>query len=372
MVFNSSGLSHGGPTHNKRKNLFMTTKKSQWQRIVLLAAGISTSMVSTAWGQNLYQTHSDGSIWEYTGKPCSGGSCPGWIELDNNPKMNMIAAGGGTLFEMHTDGSIWWYIGPPCNGGSCPGWAEIDNNPNASAIGVGGQAILYELHTDLSLWQFNGLLCSGSYCPGWTELSGAQTGQDPYGFFFGANASMLIMENAEPEYLYRFGGAYNSWGQIDSGVKYVAVGATTLYDWLWSGEIRQYNASPTKPGWVTIDDNPTTNRIVAGGGLYQQRRDSSTNPQTFSLWQYTGTPCNGSVCPGWVKIDNHPTSAVPVAGSNTVYQMRTPSPGQVSIMQYTGTPCLGTVCPGWIELDDNPNTTSIVAGPMTFQLGFIF
>jgi|SRR5580658_6771826 hypothetical protein len=45
----------------------MTTKISQWQRIAMLAAGISTSMVSMAWGQNLYQTQSDGSIWQYTG-----------------------------------------------------------------------------------------------------------------------------------------------------------------------------------------------------------------------------------------------------------------------------------------------------------------
>jgi hypothetical protein len=365
----SSELPYGGTTHNKKENLFMTKKISQWQRIALLAAGISTSMVSMAWGQNLYQTHSDGSIWEYTGTPCGGGSCPGWIELDNNPNMSMIAAGGGTLFEMHNDGSIWWYIGPACSGGSCPGWAEIDDNPLASAIGVGGQEILYELHSDLSLWQFNGLLCSGGYCPGWTELSGPQTGPDPYGFYFGANASTLVMENAEPEYLYQFGGGYNSWGQVGHGVYSIAVGATTLYDMLLTGAVRQYNQSPNGPSWLTIDDNKTTARIVAGGGLYQQRTNSVTYPPAVSIWQYTGTPCNKSTCPGWVKIDDRPTSAVPVAGSNAVYQMRTPSPGEVSIWQYTGTPCLGTVCPGWIPLDNNPHTTSIVAGPVTFQLG---
>jgi hypothetical protein len=43
------------------------------------------------------------------------GSCPGWIELDNNPNMFMIAAGGGALYEMHGDGSIWWYVGPACS-----------------------------------------------------------------------------------------------------------------------------------------------------------------------------------------------------------------------------------------------------------------
>src|SRR5271166_7209968 len=104
MDFNSSERPHDGATHNKKENLFMTTKIWQWQRIALLAAGISTSMVSMAWSQELYQTHSDGSIWQYTGVPCGRSSCPGWIELDNNPILKMIAAGGGALYELHNDG----------------------------------------------------------------------------------------------------------------------------------------------------------------------------------------------------------------------------------------------------------------------------
>ena len=63
----------------------MTTKVFKWQRIAMLATGMAASMASMAWGQELYQTHSDGTIWQYTGTPCKGGSCPGWIELDNNP-----------------------------------------------------------------------------------------------------------------------------------------------------------------------------------------------------------------------------------------------------------------------------------------------
>jgi hypothetical protein len=176
-----------GATHNQKENLFMTTKISQWQRIAMLAAGISTSLVSMAWGQALYQTHNDGSVWQYTGIPCSGGSCPGWLELDNNPDLYMIAAGGGQLYEMHNDGSIWWQIGPACSGGTCPGWVEIDNNPLAFAIGVGGSTP-YEMHQDGSLWQFNGTVCTGGFCPGWTELDDTPLGGDTS---YGANASLL-------------------------------------------------------------------------------------------------------------------------------------------------------------------------------------
>jgi len=338
----------------------MTTKISQWQRIALLTAGISTSMASMAWGQDLYQTHTDGSIWQYTGTPCSGGSCPGWLELDNNPNLKMIAAGGGALFEMHNDGSIWWYVGPACSGGSCPGWVELDNNPLNAAIGVGGSTP-YEVHSDGSLWEFNGVICTGSSCPGWTELS-TNYQQSSYQWY-GANAALLArLPGGTRDNLFLFGGALNSWTVVDSRIDgdhdNFAVGATALYDFKGRA-IRQYAGSYN---WLLLDYNRTTEGIVAGSGLYQLRRDSSASE---SLWQYTGTPCNQGACPGWVKIDNHQYTE-PVAGSNTVYEMRRPLPGEVSIWQYTGTPCSGSICSGWVPLDNNPNTTSIVAGPVSF------
>jgi hypothetical protein len=351
----------------------MTTKISQWHRIALLAAGIATSMVSMAWGQDLYQTHTDGSIWQYTGIPCSGGSCTGWLELDNNPNLKMIAAGGGALFEMHNDGSIWWYIGPACSGGTCPGWVELDNNPDNAAIGVGGSTP-YEMHGDGSLWEYNGVICNGGFCPGWTELSAPGYGQFPIALFVGANASLVVYSNSDfyGEILSLFG-AQNNWAQIDETVVSFAVGANTLYDvrggrtsdGRYYEAIRQYTGSPITYNWQTIDyieaGNGPNSSIAAGGGLYEQRPDNS-------IWQYTGTPCNGATCSGWVKIENHKDSLGPVAGSgsNAVYQMRATDQAAVSIWQYNGTPCSGTVCSGWAPLDNNPNTTSIVAGPVPF------
>jgi hypothetical protein len=352
----------------------MTTKILQWQRIAMLATGIATSMVSMAWGQELYQTHSDGTIWQYTGTPCKGGSCPGWIELDNNSDLSMIAAGGGALYEMHKDGSIWWYIGPACSGGSCPGWVELDNNSHAVAIGVGGSTP-YEMHTDGSLWEYNGVICTGGFCPGWTELSPPQPAPEiPFGFLVGADASLVVYGNLDlyGENLYMYGGALNNWPQIDTTIGAYAlsfaVGANTLYEMKQSPTdyaIRQYTGSPITYNWETIfyGKGGTFSSIAAGGGLYQQRQDA--NDRYESLWQYTGTPCNGTTCPGWVKIDDN-AGLGPIAGSNTVYQMKASAAGGISIWQYTGTPCSGSVCSGWVKLDDNPDTTSIVAGPATF------
>ncbi len=354
----------------------MTTRLSQWQRIAMLAAGIATSMVSMAWGQELYQTRSDGSIWEYTGTPCGAGSCPGWIELDNNPNMSMIAAGGGAIFEMHKDGSIWWYIGPACSEGSCPGWVELDNNPLALAIGAGSNGTPYEVHQDGSLWEYNGVICTGGSCPGWTELQNNSI-QPGGGAYYGANGAILVWQSSPgigyntPISLSLFAGSPNSWAVLDESDAAFAVGATSLYEITSSGEVRQYNQSPITYEWLTIDNNPRVDSIVAGGsGLYELRVNSTAK---YSVWQYTGTPCDGTTCPGWVHIDNH-TSVVSVvagadvAGSKTVYQLRNLSAGGVSIWQYNGTPCDESVCSGWVPLDANPKTTSIVAGPVPFGI----
>ena len=70
----------------------------------------------------------DGGFFQYTGTPCSGGSCPGWVEIDDNPTTRgTFAAGATALDQMHNDGSVWQFIGPACSG-TCPGWLEIDDN----------------------------------------------------------------------------------------------------------------------------------------------------------------------------------------------------------------------------------------------------
>jgi hypothetical protein len=160
----------------------MTTKISQWQKIALLAAGISASMVSVAWGGTapLYQTHWDGSIWKYTGAPCNGGYCPGWQQLDSNPATTQLAAIGGQLYQLHySDSSIWMYTGQPCTPNACSGWLQIyyylwdiPQGMFPPEIMGGADGILVQEQDNTSLWQFTGQVCnsSGTYCPGWIEL----------------------------------------------------------------------------------------------------------------------------------------------------------------------------------------------------------
>jgi hypothetical protein len=84
------------------------------------------------------QLHRNGLIWRYTGTPCSGNSCPGWQELDNNPRTQEVAVTGTHIYQRHDNGAIWRFTGPPCSGNSCPGWRQLDNNTRTSHIAVAG------------------------------------------------------------------------------------------------------------------------------------------------------------------------------------------------------------------------------------------
>jgi hypothetical protein len=77
------------------------------------------------------------------GRPAAGGSCPGWLEIDDNSLTGWIVA-GSALYQQHTDRSIWQYAGTPCNGTSCPGWFEIDDNPHTGNREIfAGQGTVY-------------------------------------------------------------------------------------------------------------------------------------------------------------------------------------------------------------------------------------
>jgi hypothetical protein len=271
-----------------------------------------TTAMTGADGQ-FYQLHNDGSIWRHNGTPCSGSSCPGWIEVDNNPKATAIAAGDGQLYEFHDDGSIWRHDGTPCSGSSCPGWIELDNNPKATAIAAGGSQ-LYEFHNDGSIWRHNGTPCSGSSCPGWQELDN------------------------------------------NPAATAIAAGDKNLFEFHNDGSIWRYTGTPCSgnscPGWQELDNNHAATAIAAGGKeLLELHNDGS-------IWLYDGTPCSGSSCPGWQELDNN-AAAVGVASSGThIYERHNDG----SIWHYTGPPCSGSSCPGWDRLDDNTSANGIVAG----------
>lgn len=198
-----------------------------WQ-LVDNNTAIATLAVDT--GGVAYELHNNGEIWQYTGTPCSGNSCPGWQMLDNNSNTVAIAA-AYYLYEMHSDGTIWEYTGTPCSGGSCPGWQMLGNNANALVMAAGGQ-VPYELDTNGEIWQYTGPACSNGSCPGWKLLD-----DNPAAFNIAADGS-------------------------------------NLYELHNTGRVWRYTGTPCTgkscPGWEMIDNNNRTGRIAASGGnLYE-------------------------------------------------------------------------------------------------------
>jgi hypothetical protein len=139
--------------------------------------------VEVAAGVNkVYQMWNNGYIWQYTGTPCNSSGCNGWEQVGNNQngKIGNIGvttqiSAGGNLYQAQNNGSIWQYTGVPCSttidGTSCWGWTQIDNNPSMAYI-VAGPTTVYEVHTSGSIWQYTGIPCnlSTNVCSGWTML----------------------------------------------------------------------------------------------------------------------------------------------------------------------------------------------------------
>ncbi len=303
---------------------------------------------------NLYQLHDNGWIWEYTGTPCSGESCPGWQPLDKNPKAIGIVAAGQKLYQLHDDRSIWQYTGTPCIGDSCPSWQPLDKNSKTTAIAAAGDK-LYQLHNDGWIWEYTGTPCNGGSCPGWQPLDKnsrtraiAAAGDKLYQLH---NDGWIWEYTGTP----CIGDSCTGWQPLDKNPKAIAIAATgnKLFQLHDGGLIWEYTGTPCNgdscTGWQPLDKNPKTIAIIAGNDKLYQLHDGGL------IWEYTGTPCSGDSCPGWQPLDKNPKAIAIAAAGNKLYQLH----DNGWIWEYTRTPCNGDSCTGWQPLDKNPKTKAI-------------
>jgi hypothetical protein len=64
--------------------------------------------------------------------------------LDNNPAAINIVASAGKLYQLHSNGGLWQYTGMPCSGSICPGWQLLINDGTGRIAADGSD--LYELN----------------------------------------------------------------------------------------------------------------------------------------------------------------------------------------------------------------------------------
>ncbi len=339
-----------------------------WRR---LDRNPKTISISNSDSGGLFQLHDDGWIWRYTGTPCNGDSCPGWSRVDNNARTGAIAAGNDLyqlhtdpIFQQHSDGSLWRYTGTECDGDFCPGWEELDNNPAARTIAATGRQF-FQLNSDGSIWRYIGPSCSGTSCPGWQKLD-----NNPATVAIAASGNQFFQLHSGDGSIWRFlgtpcnGNSCTSWEKLDNNprTRAIAAGGNQLFQLHTNGSIWRYVGVPCSgsscPGWQELDNNPATTQIVSGGNqLFQLHNDGT-------IWRHIGTPCSGSSCPGWQRLDNNSTTVAIAAGGNQLTQLHNDG----TIWRYIGVQCTATSCPGWEELDNNAATRQVeVSGNHIYQ-----
>jgi hypothetical protein len=325
------------------------------------------------------------SIWRYTGQPCTGGSCPGWLALDNNPASVAIAASNTTLYQLQETGAIWRSTGAGCSGNACPGWQMLDDNPATSLI-IAGSSDFYQLHNDGSIWRSTGTP------GGWVMLDG-----NPATTAIAAGDQLYQLHNDGS--IWRSTGAVGGWVMLDGNPATTAIAAagSQLYQLHNDGSI--WRSTGAVGGWVMLDGNPATTAIAAGGSqLYQLHNDGSIwrstgavggwvmldgNSATIaiaaagsqlyqlhndgSIWRSTGGPGE------WEMLDSNSNAGMIAAGGSALYEEHSALVYQLhfdgSLWRHTGPACGGGCCTGWDDLDNNAATTAVAAsGRELYQL----
>jgi len=255
------------------------------------------------------------------------------VELDNNPEAAAIGVGGSTPYEMHYDGSLWEFNGVICTGGSCPGWTELAGPQSSfqSSFGLWAGANASSLVFGTSDQYGANLYMFGGALNNWPLIDVSKYALP---FAVGANTLYDVRQGYDAQQgsgyysIRQYTGSpitYN-WQAIfygkpapDGAIANIAAGGGLYMQRPNENEIYsiwQYTGTPcngtTCPGWVEIDNHKDSFPPVAGSNTVYQMRSPSVGE--VSIWQYTGTPCSGSVCSGWVPLDNNPNITSIVAG----------------------------------------------------------
>jgi hypothetical protein len=337
----------------------MIKKISQWHNMALLTACISASLVPAAFAAApvVYELHTTGSVWGYTGTPCNGQACPGWEMLNDDSKAVQIAAGAGTLYQLDSDGTVWQWNGAVCNGNACNRWTQI--GADAITIYAAGTNVYFYgcPEYNCGLHQFTGQPCySPTDCPGWVQLDLEAPNTASYYVQDSYVAEVTVFPDGTDFSIELYLGQPYDWLLIGNlshtGGVAMAAGLDGLYQLNPNGTILALGDCVSDDcTWTQVGDNSNTTQISASNILYQLQSNNGT------VLRYNGTPCNGNVCDGWVQIDANPAVSYIVAGPNTVYELHTNG----GIWQYTPAIDCGR-CSNWTQLDNNSLTKMVVPG----------
>jgi hypothetical protein len=301
MVYPDTGAQGN---HVNRSTQFASLLGPGWQQ---LDDNRLTTQIAAS-GSTLYQLHSNGELFQYTGTPMVG-----WAKLDNNPLTKEIAAGGGALYQRHSTGQVWRYTGVPMTG-----WALIDSTSTAKSImALGGK--LYKRHSDGSIFRYTGTPLSG-----WQQLD-----NNPLTVQLADDGTTLYQLHSNGQ-LYRYTGTpMVGWALIDNNprTKEIVASGGRLYQRHSTGEIFQYMGTPMT-GWARLDSNGQTAELAADGlQLYQRHHNGQ-------IYRYTGVPMSGwAVADSWLSNPARTSKTIVAAGGQLYQRHATGSFGTTPVVE---------------------------------------
>jgi len=320
----------------------------------------------------------NGQVWRYNGRPCTDTACPGWVLIDNDARIQTIAASGDRLFARQGTGELWVWDGhTACTATACAGWSLIDANTRSRQMAASGNTLV-QLQVDGRIWKWDGrTICSRTACPGWTLIDIDARITD-----IAASEERLFARQATGQ-IWTWDGhtpctatACPGWSQIDTNTRSVqiAAGGDRLYQLQVDGKIWQWDGhtacSPTAcPGWALVDNDARIKTIAATKTRLFAREG------TGQLWLWDGhSVCTPTACPGWSQIDSNPRSNQITAGGDTLFQLHVGG----NMWRSDGpTPCTANSCPGWTLIDKDARIIAIqaftkVPQPSRLSSGILF
>jgi hypothetical protein len=304
----------------------------------------------------------NGQVWRFTGRPCATASCPGWELIDNDARIQSIAASDSRLFIRLKTGQLYVWDGhTPCSATACPGWSLIDANTRSVQIAAAGDR-LFQLQVDGKVWQWDSrTICTPVACPGWSLIDN----DSRLGSIVASSGKLFARQKTGQIWTWDgrstcTAAACPGWSLIDATTRSVQLAAAgdRLFQlqidgtlWRWDG--KGVCAGAVCPGWLLVDSDQRIKTIAATATRLFARQG------TGQLWVWDGhSACTGTSCPGWSLIDSNTRSTQIAAGGDTLVQLHVDG----NVWRWDGTStCSATACPGWTLIDRDAQTVAIQA-----------
>ncbi|MFZ3493300.1 matrixin family metalloprotease [Streptomyces sp. 5.8] len=282
------------PTANDKSR----ARSLYWQQV---DGNPATSQLA-ATGSRLYQRHSTGAIFEYTGTPF------GWVALDANPATVQIVADGDELYQLHqTSGAIFRYTGTPLIG-----WQQLNANPATAQLTASG-GNLYQRHNTGAVFRY-----TGTPMTGWQLLD-----NNPFTVQIVADGNQLYQRHSTGAIFRYTGTPLTGWELLafaGSGATRIDAGGGVMYQFrLADGQILRHLGGTS---WETVDTDLRTLEIsVSAGNVYQLL-------DTGEMFRYP--PSGGVEQMAHIRLPGRPIPVMIASSSTQLYHMR----GNGELMRY--------------------------------------